>query len=205
MMYKASSPTRRLVPLLVLASCLAVPAYGQVSLFADFKARQEGDLITVILAERTAAQRASEWKNASKSNVGGSAGLSNSSDLSGHFALDAQFNKSDENRNGSVQSDLLRGTMTAIIAQTDTWGNLQIEGERQLNVNGETHVMKISGTVRINDILPDNTVLSYKIANASIEYRRAGGVKRSLLKPGRVARFGTALVLGAAAIFAATQ
>ena len=171
-------------------------------MFADFKARQQGDIITIRLAERTAAARESGWENKSRSRRGGAAEIGSNTDLTGRFAIDAQFSKEGLNRNESVQSDLLSGTMTASIVQRDSTGNLVIAGERKLSVNGETHIMKLSGLVRPNDIRTDNTVFSFQIANASIEYRRAGGIKRSIMRPGRLARLGAVALLGGAIAFA---
>lgn len=173
------------------------PAY--TSLYTDFKARQVGDMVTIILAERTAAQRQSDWQNTSDAKAGGTGTMRGS--LSGQFALDATFNKEATHANQSSQSDLLSGTITAAIVEKDAAGNLRIAGERHLSVNGETHTMKVAGTVRRADIRPNNTVLSYQLANARIEYHREGGLKKGLFKPGKVARFGLlGLFVGAIAL-----
>lgn len=188
--------------LAALLTGLALPARAQRSMFADFKARSEGDILTIVLAERTAAQRESGWKNKANAQAGGGATVSGGSSLSGAFALDAKFNKSALHENESVQSDLLNGTMTATIVRREPSGNLFVEGERRLSVNGETHVMKVSGLVRPQDIRTNNTVLSYQIANASIEYRREGGLTKGLFKPGKVVRFGVLAVLAGAVLYA---
>jgi flagellar L-ring protein FlgH len=173
------------------------------SMFADPKARKAGDILTVVLAERTAAQRESNWQNRSSSSMAGDAGIAGDAGLAGRFSADASFNKEALNRNQSVQSDLLRGTVSVRVTATDEIGNLVILGERRLSVNGETHVMKVAGIVRPFDIRYDNSILSYQIANASIEYHRAG-FGRKFVRPGFLARAGAVAMLGAA-IFFATQ
>ncbi|QXD17140.1 flagellar basal body L-ring protein FlgH [Rhodocaloribacter litoris] len=183
-------------------AALAFPVHAQHSMFADFKARGAGDVITIILAERTAAQRESGWANKADARIGGTASLSAGSGLSGAFAADARFNKSALHENESVQSDLLSGTMTATIVRRDEAGNLHVQGERRLSVNGETHIMRVSGLVRPYDVRTDNTVLSYQIANAAIEYHREGGITRSLFKPGRMVRLGLLAVLAGAVVYA---
>jgi flagellar L-ring protein precursor FlgH len=199
-MQHTSSPgkyrqTRRttIAALFVLA-LVSNTVLGQ-SMFADYRAARTGDILTVVLAERTSAQRASGWKNQSDSKLGGSANLGNGGGLDGTFGLDAKFNNNASAKNESVQSDLLRGTMTAMVDSTDIGGNLIISGERTLSVNGEVHTMKLSGLVRRTDVQPSNTIMSFQIAQANIEYERKGGMKRSLFKPGRVARFGAVAVL----------
>ena len=124
----------------------ALPAVAQNSLYADPRAFRQGDLLTIILAERTAAQRESNYEQAANTKLGGAAAVSGS--LGGRFGLDATFVHEGKSRNETLQRDLLTGTVTAIVVGVDTTGNLLIEGERRLNVNGVTHLMRISGLVR---------------------------------------------------------
>lgn len=186
--------------LLLLALCAAVPARAQQSMYADPKARQAGDLVTIVLVERTSASRESDWGNESSAALGGAASVAGSSDLEGSFGLDARFNKAARTRNQSLQRDLLSGTITALVTGVDAAGNLTVAGERKLSVNGESHLLKVSGLVRPYDLQYNNTVLSYQIANASIEYHR-GGLHRRFLKPGALVKVGLAAVLGAAVVF----
>ncbi|MFQ5572112.1 MAG: flagellar basal body L-ring protein FlgH, partial [Rhodothermales bacterium] len=165
------------------------------------KARKPGDMITIVLAERTAAQRESEYDNRSKSKMGGGSEISGGEKLSGKFALDAAFSRETSNRNETVQSDLLQGTVTATVVGVDSTGNLIIHGERKLNVNGVTHLMRVSGTVRPFDIRHNNTILSYQVANAFIEYRR-DGFARKFIRPGTFVKIGGIAVLAAAVLFA---
>ena len=192
---------RILLSLLIVL--LVTPSASAQSLYSDFRARKPGDIITIVLSERTSAQRASEWKNASSSDLGGSSQVTGGSTLAGTFGLDAKFSKDAQNRNSSLQQDLLTGTITATILERDPSGNLRIEGARKLNVNGETHLMHVSGLVRTVDIRSNNSVMSYQIANADIQYKRQGGLTKGLFKPGRVARFGLMAILGGAVIYAA--
>jgi flagellar L-ring protein precursor FlgH len=188
--------------LLAVASFFLFPraANAQRSLFADLKAYRVGDAITITLAERTAAERESQWERSSRGQVGSASGIDAGTALNGQFGLNATFQNDAARRNGSVQSDLLRGTMTAVIVGIDSLsGNLLVQGDRSLNVNGETHLMEVRGTVRPFDIQGDNSVFSFQLANANIVYKRAGGVKRALLGPGALTGIATVLAIGAAA------
>jgi flagellar L-ring protein precursor FlgH len=188
--------------LFVALGCwMPLAAFAQTSLFADPKAHSEGDVLTIVLAERTAAQRESAWQNDSRAGLGTSANVAGGT-LSGSFAADATFRKDAEARNESAQSDLLQGTMTALVVGVEPTGNLQVRGERKISVNGEAHLLSVSGVVRPFDIRYDNTVLSYQIANAEIEYRRSGFARR-MFKPGAFVKFGAIAALGAALLFAA--
>ncbi|RMH65733.1 MAG: flagellar basal body L-ring protein FlgH [Bacteroidetes bacterium] len=184
----------------VLAGLLlsALPAAAQTSLYATPKAQRIGDVLTVVLAERTSAQRQSGWENESSASRGGSATLSGNDSFAGRFALDASFNRDALNRNESMQSDLLNGTFTALVVGVDSLtGNLIVEGKRKLTVNGESHLLKVSGLVRPFDVRFDNTILSYQIANADIEYRQAG-FRNRFMRPAALTRMMAFVVLGAA-------
>ncbi|MEZ4696073.1 MAG: flagellar basal body L-ring protein FlgH [Rhodothermales bacterium] len=187
---------------MLVASPGARPAAAQSSMFSDFRATRAGDVLTIVLAENTSARRQSEWANESQSSAGGAATVGNGGSIDGKFGLDATFKKDGSNKNRSVQSDLLAGTMTARVDSVDPTGNLHISGERTLSVNGEIHVMKLSGLVRRFDVQPSNTIMSYQIASANIEYERKGGMKRALFKPGKAARFGGIALLVAGFLFA---
>lgn len=183
---------------LLLALFAAAPALHAQSLFADPKANRQGDLLTVVLAERATAQRASQYADASGAALNGAAGAGSNS-----FGLDAKFSQQADARNQTAQSDLLTGTMTVLVTGVDSGGNLSIEGERSINVNGVTQVMKVSGLVRPRDIRYDNTVLSYQIANAQVEYRQAGKMAK-MFRPGMWVRVGAVALLGIAAFFVAS-
>lgn len=189
---------RTLLTIVVLFA-MTVGSAGAQSLFADPKANNVGDVITIVLAERTQAQREAGWDNQARSGFGGSAGVSNG--LQGSFGVDARFNKDAQARNTSSQRDLLTGTFSARIVDRDARGNLTVQGERRLHVNGQTHILKVAGVVRTTDIRHDNSILSYQIADAEIEYRQAG-MHRRFVKPGFLARAGAVVVLGAALFFA---
>lgn len=180
------------------AASAATPALGQ-SMYGDPKARQQGDVVTVILAEQTTAERSSSWEQSSSSDKGVS--LNGASDeLSAAFGADASVNSDSEASNESVQSDMLQGRFTARVTEVTPNGHLTIAGERRLNLDGETHLMSVRGTVRPYDIRYDNTIMSYQIANAQIEYRDTGRKSR-WFSPAVFTRAGAVLgVLGAVAL-----
>ena len=182
---------------LLLIALAAAPLADAQSLFADPKANRPGDILTIVLAERADAQRASRYQDESSARMGGSGSVGSNT-----FGADAQFSQEADARNNTAQSDLLTGTLTALVTGLDEAGNLTVAGERSINVNGVTHVMKVTGSVRMRDIRYDNTVLSYQIANAQIEYRRAGKAAR-FLKPATLVRAGAVVLLGLAAFFVA--
>ena len=53
-------------------------------------------------------------------------------------------------------------------------GNLVIRGEKWLTINQGRELVRIAGIARPEDINPDNTILSTRIANAQITYTGSG-------------------------------
>lgn len=180
--------------LVAFAALSCLPAAHAQSLFSDPKARQPGDVITILLAEQTSAQRESGYSGSSQSSLGGSGAVS-APGIGSAFSGDAEITSETGNRNETVQSDLLEGTMTARVTGIDASGNLQVEGKRRLNVNGVTHVMVVSGTVRPLDVRYDNTVLSHEIANANITYDELG-VRHRLFDTSTLLKVGSTLAVG---------
>jgi flagellar L-ring protein precursor FlgH len=187
-----------LVPaLLALAVVLGGPssAHGQSSLYSDPTAAQPGDVLTVILDEQTSAQRASSYEGSSSSEFNGS-GTATGNGLAGQFGADAQIESETANSNQTVQSGTLTGTMTVRVVDVNEVGNLVVTGERNLTVNGATHVMKVSGIVRTDDIRHDNTVLSHQIADAKVKYNQSGARHNGFFSKGFLLKAGSAVVLG---------
>lgn len=194
--FARTAPRAATLTLLLVGMLTPVLFAQQGSLYGDPKARQEGDVVTVILAEQTTAERSSSWQQSSSSDKGVSLNGSGEN-VSAAFGADASVNSGSEASNGSLQSDMLQGRFTARVTEVGPNGHLTIAGERRLNLDGETHLMSVQGTVRPYDIRYDNTILSYQIANAHIEYRDTGRKSR-WFSPAIFTRAGAVLgVLGA--------
>ena len=81
----------------------------------------------------------------------------------------------DNTGNGSTsQSNTLGGDISATVVRALTNGNLIIRGEKMLTLNDGNEYIQISGMIRSEDVQPDNTVLSKRIANAEISYSGDG-------------------------------
>ncbi|MBI5677603.1 MAG: flagellar basal body L-ring protein FlgH, partial [Planctomycetes bacterium] len=69
--------------------------------------------------------------------------------------------------------------LTAVVTEMLANGNLIIEGNRDVNVNGEKYTIKLSGIIRPIDINLDNEVQSTSIANANITLEGKGFLTRA--------------------------
>ncbi|MGL6054801.1 MAG: flagellar basal body L-ring protein FlgH, partial [Vibrio metschnikovii] len=67
-------------------------------------------------------------------------------------------------------------------------GNLVVRGEKWLMLNTGDEYIRLSGTVRPDDIGYDNTIASNRISNTRIQYSSTGS-NQDMQEPGFLARF----------------
>jgi len=149
--------------------------YASKSMFTDIKAHGIGDVITVLIAEMSNASRASSAKMSASSGIGADGSVSgNLSSFIPLFGMSSNISEDHNDDEGTTQTEMVTGKITATIIEKDSNGLLKIEGSRKVNVNGESNIMEISGFIRDRDITSQNTVYSYYIANADITYKKTG-------------------------------
>lgn len=195
---------RNTLSVFFLLFVLTIPVWGQGSMYQDNSASQVGDIITVILQENISGSTSSDAQNSS--NSAGSAGGSASGNFlpfQPTFGSNAEVNYDSDERVKTNQGQLLEGVMSVEVTDITASGNLIVEGSRSTEINGERHTMDITGMVRPRDVNGRNQIMSYRLANAQINYEKDGDVRGITKKEGflkRVALAGVGIALGAAAI-----
>ena len=154
---------------------------------------QVGDLITVILDENTTASRnqTGEVKRTASTDIVPPGlnslmtglGISSSAGKLG-------TNTSNVGSGKAVQDGSLLGSVTVAVVGIMSNGNLILRGEKQLALTEGSEVIQVGGVIRPDDIAPNNTVLSRRLANAQITYRGTGDLA-AVARPG----WGTSLML----------
>ncbi len=161
------------------------------SLYDDSKPRGIGDIITVTLDEATKAAKSSD-ADLSKSNDASMDPLS----VGGKDLTVGEYNfsyglKNDNNFSGSAaanQSNSISGSISVEVIEVLANGNLLIRGEKWLTLNTGDEYIRLSGTIRPQDIDYDNTIASTRISNARIQYSGTG-TNQDMQEPGFLARF----------------
>lgn len=157
-------------------------------LFENSIAHRVGDTLTVSLVENTAAQKSSTTTTAKQTSVDITAPTFGGRAPIKELGIGASSNNSFGGAGDSAQSNKLNGFLTVTVARRLANGNLLVRGQKWIGINQGREYVRIQGIVRPVDIQPDNTVLSYKIADASISYG-AQGVLADANRPGLMARF----------------
>ena len=162
-----------------------------ISLYDDSKPRGIGDIITVTLDEKTKAAKSAD-ADLSKSNDASMDPLA----VGGQNLTVGDYNfsyalKNDNKFSGSAeanQSNSLSGSITVEVIEVLANGNLVIRGEKWLTFNTGDEYIRLSGTIRPDDIDFDNTIASTRISNARIQYSGTG-TNQDMQEPGFLARF----------------
>ncbi len=163
------------------AGSLYQPGYG-LQLFGDRKAHRIGDVITVVLDERTVSQKTTNVSVKKESdasfNAGPVLGTTPSFKNMG-LNTDLQQDRDFTGEADADQSNSLEGNISVTIADIQPNGNLIVRGEKWMTLNRGDEFIRISGVIRPEDINPDNTVLSNRLANARISYSGTGELANS--------------------------
>lgn len=163
-----------------------------IRLFEDRKASRVGDILTVLLTESTNASKNSATSTGKSTEttllnptvLGRSLTHDGTPLFSGELSGDSNF----DGRGASSQSNSLAGDITVTVVERLANGNLVIAGEKWVTLNQGKEFIRLSGVIRADDIRPDNSLLSTRIANAQITYS-SKGVLAAANKMGLISRF----------------
>ena len=135
---------------------------------------QIGDVITVVLSESTQAARTQSGSlSRTASNdvlptaaIGGGLLGSTSALLGGTIKSDGTGT--------ADQTATLSGSVVVTVVDVMANGNLVVRGEKQLALTEGSEIIQVAGVIRPDDVAPNNTVQSKRLANAQITYRGTG-------------------------------
>jgi len=158
-------------------SCGAVSLFDETvyrSIVADHRAYLPGDLLTVLVLENSNAQTSADLASAKEIQTGLNVSYNKHKHdvnlkLSGKGRAAAKTG-----RNGKIKAAL-----TVRIKDILPNSNYAIEGTQSIQINGEKQTIVLCGVVRPEDISPQNTILSTRIADAQITYAGDGSVSNA--------------------------
>jgi flagellar L-ring protein precursor FlgH len=156
-------------------------------MFADKRGTGIGDILTIVVQENTTANKNNETKTEQSSSL--SAAITSflfspgaSKLLTQGGQLPAMAYNSDHKHDGSGainDSESIVAHIAVTITDVLPNGNLVVEGKRETSFSGENQTIILRGMVRSDDVAADNTVLSYNVADATIQIIGKGTVTDS--------------------------
>lgn len=194
--------TRCLATLMAIAVCHTAGAQSlfmrrssnQIDQYRDYAARNRGDTLSVLIAESTDVENRDERtldKSGQSSStqgfdygIGGTLGAGAGDATLGHsnanqrgFTGDAEF------RSERAITDRFSVTVIDVLPN----GNLVVSGSRLISVQNDVRQLKLTGIVRQYDVLPNNTVPSYLVANLEMTLD-AKGTEQAFTNQGWLSR-----------------
>lgn len=159
------------------------PAHTNWNLFADDKAIKQGDTILVLISQKNEGIKnaTTETKRESKISASIKRLFGFEDEIQKATTGDAELlnieSSSEFSGSGRTErKDDLTATVSAVVIDVLTNGNLVIYGNQVVQINNEASVLTVQGIVRPSDISPENTIESNRIANANIEFDGSGVV-----------------------------
>ncbi len=148
------------------------------SWFGKGRNYQVGDVITVLVNESSQASRTlnNDLSRESSNNVVPQ-GTQDIAANAGGWLKGAPVLGGKISNKGTGAADQQASLVTSVaVAVIDVMsnGNLVLRGEKQLALTEGAEVIQVSGIIRPDDIAPNNTVQSRRLANAQIVYRGSG-------------------------------
>ena len=140
---------------------------------------QVGDVITVLLSESTQAKRSQDSKVSrdSSNNVVPKGLTAKATGLAPSLLSGLKTDGGSISNTGTGTANqlaTLEGSVAVTVVQVLANGNLVLRGEKQLALSEGAEVIQVAGTIRPEDVAPNNTVQSRRLANAQITYRGTG-------------------------------
>ncbi|CAG37412.1 flagellar basal body L-ring protein FlgH [Desulfotalea psychrophila] len=158
---------------------------NQNSLFSDRKASNVGDIVTVLIEEKSSASKNASTKTGKDSSIGASIpnlfGLEKSSIIANNHIdmnnlIGASFKNDFKGAGSTSRSGTLSAALSTQVIVKYPNGQLKIRGGKEVMVNNEVQVIYLTGIIRPVDITAANTINSDKILNARISYTGKGAL-----------------------------
>ena len=152
------------------------------SLFSDRRALAVGDIVTVRLQERTQASKDASTDINKDSTIDmsadpflGQAAPYNGFDVGTSTSASRTFGGDAS----STQSNSLNGNITVSVVEVMPNGLLRVRGEKWMQLNRGQEYVRLTGIMRQQDIQPDNSIASAKLADVRIAYSGEGELAQS--------------------------
>jgi len=160
-------------------------ANARVMIGMDGNARRVGDLITVQISEKTAAESVADTQTRRESSVGGGIGrffgvvkgaTRNNPDLGPDIGFEAEGGAEFRGDGSTKRQGTLTGMLTCRVVEKFPNGNLRVWGWKEVRTNRETQYLVLTGIIRPRDIQANNIIMSDFVAELQLGFDGSGVV-----------------------------
>lgn len=161
-------------PLSIAASTPATPAAPK-SFFADRRAVSPGDVLTVIITENSTVTATAQTQTNKSETASANWGAHTQGNVR---VASAGFDGSSSGGGQIERSDKLVAKLAVTVSKIDERGNLIVHGEQDIQLNNERQRICLDGFVRPEDLTAENTIPSWRVGDARIEFTGKGLLAR---------------------------
>ena len=163
-------------------------AQGYAGLVTGTRARQLGDMVTIILTEATTTSKSAQGRTAREGGFAITPPGAGPLSFLNPEALKAAAEGSFTGSGNATQQSRLNGAIAVTIAAIYPNGTAEVVGEKQMLLSQGDEWVQFAGRIRLVDIDGDNRLASSQVANARIIYSGKGAVQQAS-RPGWLSRF----------------
>jgi flagellar L-ring protein FlgH len=152
---------------------------GYSPLTSGTKAAMVGDILTIVLVERTVASKSNSATTGRSGEIGLTPPVTGPLSVFSPGDIKMGGDQSFKGKGETAQSNNLTGEISVTIAEVRANGVMLVKGEKLITLNRGDETVQFSGLVRATDIGADNRIASTRIADAHIRYTGKGEIARA--------------------------
>ncbi|TXT27117.1 MAG: flagellar L-ring protein precursor FlgH [Gallionellaceae bacterium] len=162
-------------------------------LFEDRRARNVGDILTIVISEATSASEKTSSNaehsgsvSATTPNItgnlhGSTATAATPVEMLGSLGTSGKSSGKLANKSDTAGSNAFTGNIAVTVIEVLPNGNLLVGGEKQVAIGQSDEFIRFSGVVNPTSITGSNTVSSTQVADVHLEYKGTSSVDRSAI------------------------
>jgi len=163
-----------------------VAAGARLSAVADQRARNVGDILTIVIQEQTTVRNEEKVERRNDTSLAARLEAFTLSDKTFEENVLPRIDiRKEQDFNGEAKQNTnsdVRASIAVVVLDVQPNGNLVVAGVRSVQLNDETRTLKVSGLVRPLDVTPNNTVGSAQVADARISIAGEGANTRQVTR-----------------------
>jgi flagellar L-ring protein precursor FlgH len=140
------------------------------AMVTDRSAGRVGDSLTVVIYETSSAKNSAQAGSQRNSQLGLQTQWGSSSSQSGLLGMNSKF----ANNAQTTRSGTLTAQISVVVDSVLANGDLHVSGDQTVEISGERTHIHVAGRVRPEDIAPDDSIVSTRLADATIQYNGKG-------------------------------
>ena len=161
------------------------------SLYQDRKPRRAskiGDILTVLITETTSATNRADTdtKKENTTNITSGEGTGPLSFIPG-FGLSSTGTTEYKGQGSTTRSQQIQARVSVTVVGLKPNGDLIVEGNRVIDINGEREAVHLSGAINPKIIPATNTIESFRISDLQVSYKGKGVIQEGT-RPGILVR-----------------